>query len=74
MACHYSVKIATHNCRLLMQHSYIQQGKAAIQMNTEDSAIYSVVVNHEEQYSLWPMGKHVSGCLKARKDGGRTRF
>ncbi len=25
--------------------------------NTEDTTIYKVVVNHEEQYSIWPEGR-----------------
>lgn len=25
--------------------------------NAEDNTIYNVVVNHEEQYSIWPAGR-----------------
>ncbi len=25
--------------------------------DSEDTTIYKVVVNHEEQYSIWPMGR-----------------
>jgi len=28
-------------------------------LDKEDSAIYSVVVNHEEQYSIWPMNREI---------------
>jgi uncharacterized protein YbdZ (MbtH family) len=31
----------------------------------EDTTIYQVVVNHEEQYSIWPEYKEIPG-------GGRT--
>lgn len=36
----------------------------------EDSTIYEVVVNHEEQYSIWPQIKDVpSGWKKVGKSG-----
>lgn len=28
-------------------------------MDTEDSTTYSVVVNHEEQYSIWPADREL---------------
>jgi MbtH protein len=40
---------------------------------TEDHAIYRVVVNHEEQYSIWPSGKAIPGGWKeAGKQGSRA--
>ena len=39
----------------------------------EDTAMYVVVVNHEEQYSIWPEGKRLPlGWLTAAKRGGRA--
>ncbi|MGP3983830.1 MbtH family protein [Streptomyces sp. KR80] len=38
-----------------------------------DSAVYSVVVNHEEQYSIWPVGKPVpQGWQEAGKQGDKA--
>ena len=38
----------------------------------EDAAIYKVVVNHEEQYSLWPVEReNPSGWQDAGKTGSR---
>jgi MbtH protein len=31
----------------------------------EDTAIYQVVVNHEEQYSIWPEYKDIPGGWRA---------
>ena len=39
----------------------------------EDAMIYKVVLNHEEQYSLWPAGKeNPSGWRDAGKSGTRA--
>jgi MbtH protein len=36
----------------------------------EDSIEYAVVVNHEEQYSIWPTGREIpNGWRKAGKEG-----
>ena len=36
----------------------------------EDNAIYNVVVNHEEQYSIWPAGReNALGWRDAGKSG-----
>ena len=38
--------------------------------DTEDKTIYKVVVNHEEQYSIWPAGKTLpAGWREAGKTG-----
>jgi MbtH protein len=38
--------------------------------DTEDKTIYKVVVNHEEQYSIWPSYKPVpAGWREAGKEG-----
>ena len=31
---------------------------------TEDQTTYTVVVNHEEQYSIWPVGREIPGGWK----------
>jgi MbtH protein len=37
---------------------------------TEDTTIYSVVVNHEEQYSIWPADRELPlGWKEAGKKG-----
>lgn len=38
-----------------------------------DDTMYSVVVNHEEQYSLWPVGRPMPGGWKAVDDRPRSR-
>jgi MbtH protein len=37
--------------------------------NTEDKTIYMAVVNHEEQYSIWPAHR---GLPLGWRDGGKT--
>ncbi|MEH2354652.1 MbtH family protein [Nostoc sp.] len=40
------------------------------QMTSEDTTIYKVVVNHEEQYSIWPAErKNALGWTDAGKSG-----
>ena len=40
---------------------------------SEDTARYAVVVNHEEQHSIWPEGKAIpSGWLTAGKSGSKV--
>lgn len=40
---------------------------------TEDTTLYKVVVNHEEQYSLWPVNRdNPSGWKDAGKSGTRS--
>jgi MbtH protein len=35
--------------------------------DTEDDTIYKVVVNHEEQYSIWPTGRtRLAGGMQAK--------
>jgi MbtH protein len=37
---------------------------------TEDTTIYNVVVNHEEQYSIWPVHREIPlGWREAGKQG-----
>lgn len=39
-------------------------------MSTEDNRMYRAVVNHEEQYSIWPMNRDLpSGWREAGKSG-----
>jgi MbtH protein len=41
--------------------------------DTVDDTIYKVVVNHEEQYSIWPAWRDLpSGWRDAGKEGLRT--
>jgi len=40
--------------------------------NDEKEDLYEVVVNHEEQYSMWPVGKEIpAGWKTAGKRGNR---
>lgn len=42
-------------------------------MSEEDSKIYKVVMNHEEQYSIWPMDReNALGWKDAGKSGTKT--
>ena len=34
------------------------------QENKEDQTVYAVVVNHEEQYSIWPVDREIPGGWK----------
>lgn len=39
----------------------------------EDTTIYQVVVNHEEQYSIWPAGRELPlGWKAAGKSGSKA--
>jgi MbtH protein len=39
----------------------------------EDTTIYNVVVNHEEQYSIWPADReNPLGWINADKTGSKT--
>ncbi|HEU5380642.1 MAG TPA: MbtH family NRPS accessory protein [Ktedonobacteraceae bacterium] len=39
----------------------------------EDTTIYKVVVNHEEQYSIWPVGReNPLGWRDAGKSGAKS--
>ncbi len=41
--------------------------------DTQDSTIYRVVLNHEEQYSIWPAGKeNPHGWTDAGKRGSKA--
>ncbi len=40
--------------------------------DSENNAIYAVVVNHEEQYSIWPVGREIPlGWQEAGKQGSK---
>ena len=39
----------------------------------DDTTVYKVVVNHEEQYSLWPADRELPlGWSEARKQGNKA--
>jgi MbtH protein len=43
------------------------------QEEREDNTTYKVVVNHEEQYSIWPAGReNPLGWNEVGKDGSKT--
>jgi MbtH protein len=40
--------------------------------DSEDTTLYQVVVNHEEQYSIWPVGRELPlGWREAGKSGSK---
>jgi len=42
-------------------------------MDAEDNVIYRVVMNHEEQYSLWPVDRDLpAGWREAGKRGSKA--
>ncbi len=43
-------------------------------LNKEDPAIYHVVVNHEEQYSIWPENKEIPKGWKTVGKTGKKDF
>ncbi len=43
------------------------------QEEEEDKTVYTVVVNHEEQYSIWPLGKQIPlGWQEKGKTGPKS--
>ena len=38
--------------------------------DTEDTTIYNVVINHEEQYSIWPVDREIPLGWKAEGKSG----
>ena len=43
-----------------------------VREDSEDNRIYKVVVNHEEQYSIWPVDKEIAlGWRDAGKSGSK---
>jgi MbtH protein len=40
----------------------------------EDSTIYNVVVNHEEQYSIWPADRELAIGRRDRTEGPMPRL
>ena len=43
------------------------------QDDREDTTVYRVVVNHEEQYSIWPVRKEIpAGWKDVGKQGTKT--
>ena len=43
------------------------------QTDQEDTTTYTVVINDEEQYSIWPMGKEIPfGWQAADKNGPKA--
>jgi MbtH-like protein len=45
-------------------HRPDDEGGSMNRDDTEDDTIYKVVVNHEEQYSIWPADRENSLCWK----------
>jgi MbtH protein len=44
-----------------------------VESEAEDRKIYLVVMNHEEQYSLWPKGRNLpNGWTAAGKEGTKA--
>ncbi len=40
--------------------------------DSEDTTLYQVVINHEEQYSIWPVGRDLPlGWREAGKSGSK---
>jgi MbtH protein len=39
----------------------------------EDNSLYQVVVNHEEQYSLWPEWKEIPGGWRSTGKTGKKK-
>jgi MbtH protein len=47
--------------------------EASMADEQDDSTIYEVVVNHEEQYSIWPASREIpAGWQRAGKTGTKT--
>ncbi len=59
----------------MIEHNFSGAPTQEIQMSTddrEDTTIYKVVVNHEEQYSIWPADReNALGWNDAGKSGTR---
>lgn len=51
----------------------VAEGDIMNRDDKEDSAIYKVVVNHEEQYSIWPADReNPLGWREVGKSGAKT--
>jgi MbtH protein len=54
------------------EHSEATGADAMID-ETDDTTTYTVVVNHEEQYSIWPAGREIpNGWREAGKTGSKS--
>ena len=49
------------------------QGDRMETSDRDDLTVYAVVLNHEEQYSIWPMGREIpAGWRAAEKYGPKA--
>jgi MbtH protein len=54
-------------------HRQVDEGRSMNKDGMEDTTPYKVVVNHEEQYSIWPVEKkNPLGWTDAGKTGSKT--
>jgi MbtH protein len=54
-------------------HRPVAEGDIMNRDDKEDSTIYKVVVNHEEQYSIWPVDReNPLGWKEVGKSGAKT--
>jgi len=51
----------------------MSDAEAAMAEEHEDVTTYLVVVNHEEQYSIWPEGRDLPAGWRAEGVSGRKR-
>ena len=64
---------AGHFFGILLQASDRTGGKTVNHDETEDTTIYNVVVNHEEQYSIWPAHReNALGWRNVGKTGSKS--
>jgi MbtH protein len=55
---------------LIVRHKFLTKETQSMSDDREDTTIYKVVVNHEEQYSIWPADReNALGWNDAGKSG-----
>ncbi len=58
---------------MAMKRATVDKGDSMNKDGTEDNTIYKVVVNHEEQYSIWPaVMQNPNGWTEVGKRGSKT--
>jgi MbtH protein len=64
-----SFALIRHCDRRIMQHRHVRSEEEAVMAFDRDDTVFKVVVNHEEQYSIWPDYKPVP---KGWREVGKT--
>jgi MbtH protein len=62
-----------HQAKTILFKRFLQKGASMSMDEPEDNTIYKVVLNHEEQYSIWPADReNALGWNDAGKSGTKA--